>query len=377
MSASLLIVAGELSGDLHAAALMAALRERLGTLDAWGVGGDRLAAQGVRLMAHVRDTAVMGFVEVVRHLGFFLRLRRTLLDEARRRRPDLAVLVDYPGFNLRLARDLHRLGVRVVYFICPQVWAWHRSRIPAMARCVDRLIAIFPFEPEVFRGTGLRVDFVGHPFVDQLAPMLDAPPAEDIWPGGKPRIALLPGSRRQEIRRILPPMLDAAELVRRQRPSAAFVAAAAEPALLDLLAPHAERHRMSVVVGRAREILRSADAAWVTSGTATVEAALLRCPQVIVYRAHPLSYQIGRRLVRVPFIGMANLIAGERVCPELIQHDATPDALTAAIHPLLDDGPERRAMLAGYDRIRERLGPPGAVARAAAIVAEELAAASR
>ncbi len=377
MSPSLLIVAGELSGDLHAAALLSALRERLGALDAWGVGGDRMAAQGVRLIAHVRDTAVMGFVEVVRHLGFFLRLRRAVAIEVRHRRPDLAVLVDYPGFNLRLARDLHGLGVRVVYFICPQVWAWHRSRIPAMARCVDRLIAIFPFEPEVFRGTGLRVDFVGHPFVDQLAPMLDAAPAGDIWPGGAPRIALLPGSRRQEIRRILPPMLEAAELVRRDRPAAAFLVAAAEPALLDLLGPAAERHRIKVVAGRTREILRSADAAWVTSGTATVEAALLRCPQVIVYRAHPLSYQIGRRLVRVPFIGMANLIAGERVCTELIQHEATPDALAAAIRPLLDDGPERRAMLSGYDRIRERLGPPGAVGRAAAIVAEELASVSR
>ncbi len=366
------MVAGELSGDLHAAALLAALREQYGALEAWGVGGDRMAAQGVRLLAHVRDTAIMGFVEVVRHLGFFLRLRRTVLDEVRRRRPNLAVLVDYPGFNLRLARDLHRLGVRVVYFICPQVWAWHRSRIPAMARCVDRLIAIFPFEPEVFRGTGLRVDFVGHPFVDQLVPLLDAPPPVDLWPPGTPRVALLPGSRRQEIRRILPPMLGAAELVRRCWPDAAVLIAAAEPALLDLLGPSAQPHGVAIVAGRTRDILRSADAAWVASGTATVEAALLRCPQVIVYRAHPLSYQIGRRLVRVPFIGMANLIAGERVCAERIQHEATPDALAAAIHPLLEDGPVRRAMLAGYDRIRERLGPPGAVARAAAIVAEEL-----
>ncbi len=376
MSASLLIVAGELSGDLHAATLLRALRTQAGHLDAWGVGGDRMAAEGVRLFAHVRETAVMGFVEVIRHIGFFVRLRRRLLDEITRRRPDLAVLVDYPGFNLRLARDLHCRGVRVVYYICPQVWAWHRSRIPAMVRCVHRLISIFPFEPEVFRGTGLRVDFVGHPFVDQLVPLLDAPPPTDLWPAGTPRVALLPGSRRQEIRRILPTMLEAAVRLRERRPEASFLVAAAEPSLLDLLGPSAKRCAVEVAVGRTREILRSADAAWVASGTATVEAALLRCPQVIVYRAHPLSYQIGRRVVRVPFIGMANLIAGQRVCLELIQHAATPRALVTALEPLLDPGPERTAMLAGYDHIRERLGPPGASERAAALIAEELAASS-
>ncbi|MCX7817689.1 MAG: lipid-A-disaccharide synthase [Kiritimatiellae bacterium] len=372
MNASLLVVAGEMSGDLHAASLLRALRARCEPLDVWGVGGDALAHEGVRLLAHVRDTAVMGFVEVLRHLRFFVRLHRRILAEVERRPPQLAMLVDYPGFNLRLARDLRRRGIRIVYFICPQVWAWHRSRIPMMARRVHRLIAIFPFEPDVFRGTGLRVDFVGHPLVDQLRPLITAPPPPDLWPPGSPRVALLPGSRRQEISRILPCLAAAAKSLREQRRGTAFLIAAADSAAHALIRPLADATNLPVAIGRARDILRSADAAWVASGTATVEAALLGCPQVIVYRAHPLSYAIGRRLVRVRYIGMANLIAGEQVCPELIQHQATPAALTAAILPLIEESAARRDMLVGYERIREQLGPPGAAERAAAIVADEL-----
>lgn len=377
MSPSLLVVAGEMSGDVHAAGLLGELRRQFEPLEAWGIGGDHLAAEGVHLLAHIRDTAVMGFVEVARHLRFFGRLFRTVLLEVERRRPTLALLVDYPGFNLRLAPFLHRRGVRVVYFICPQVWAWHRARIPAMARSVDRLIVIFPFEPDVFHGTGLRVDFVGHPLIDQLAPMTFMAPPSDLWSSGAPRVALLPGSRRQEIRRILPPLLAATDRLRSRRPTTAFLIAAADAAASDIIEPMARSFGLPVVVRRARDVLWSADAAWVASGTATLEAALLRCPQVIVYRAHPISYHIGRHLIRVPFIGMPNLIAGERLCPELIQQQASPEALTATLEPLLDEGPSRRAMLSGYDRIRERLGPPGAVSRAAAIVAEELMAAVR
>lgn len=375
MRPSVLIVAGELSGDHHASALARALRDDGVDMDLWGVGGDGLRAEGARLLFDVRQTAVMGFVEVVRHLGFFRRMWRDLLKEVDRHRPDLAILVDYPGFNLRLAAALKRRGIRVLYYICPQVWAWHRSRMADMARDVDRLISIFPFEAAEFRGTGLRVDFVGHPFVDEIE--RDGGGRNDVpWPAGAPRIALLPGSRRQEIRRIFPVMLGAAETIRRTHPDASFVVAAANETAAGLVRPRLTGAAFAVVTERAREVLRSADAAWVASGTATVEAALIGCPQVVVYRAHPVSYWLGRALIRVSHIGMVNLIAASRLCPELIQGDATPARLAAAIAPLTADTPERRAMLEGYRQVQERLGPPGAIRRAAEIARAELASVS-
>lgn len=380
MSPSVLVIAGEVSGDLHAGALAAALRSRGADLALWGIGGDRLRAEGAELLYDVRQTAVMGFVEVLRHLGFFRRVFRRILEEVDRRRPAVAILVDYPGFNLRLAPELRKRGVKVVYYVCPQVWAWHRSRIGSMARTIDRLAVIFPFEVDAFRDTGLRVDYVGHPLVDETAAARRAPPAVLPWQGAGPRIALLPGSRRQEIRRILPALAGAAGEIARRRPDAAFLLAAPSEPVADIargvLAGCSGADRIPIVTGVTREVLRQARAAWVASGTATMEACLMGCPQAVVYRTHPLSYLLGRALIRVPHIGMVNLVAGRGICPELIQHEATPGWLAEAVDPLLDDTPQRAAMLAGYDEVRGKLGGGGAADRAAAIVLEEIAAAT-
>lgn len=379
MSRPVLVVAGEVSGDLHAGALAAALRARGADLALWGIGGDRLRAEGAGLLYDVGQTAVMGFVEVLRHLRFFRRVFRHILDEVDRRRPAVAILVDYPGFNLRLAPELRKRGVRVVYYVCPQVWAWHRSRIGSMARTIDRLAVIFPFEVEAFAGTGLRVDYVGHPLVDETAAALRAPPADLPWSGTGPRVALLPGSRRQEIRRILPVLAGAAAEIARRRPDASFLLAApSEPVAgisRDVLRGVPGAERLPIVTGVTREVLRQAQAAWVASGTATMEACLMGCPQVVVYRTNPLSYHIARQLIRVPHIGMVNLVAGRGICPELIQHEATPGWLAEAIDPLLGDTAQRAAMLLGYAEVRAKLGGGGAADRAAGIVLEELAAA--
>ncbi|MBP7276026.1 MAG: lipid-A-disaccharide synthase [Kiritimatiellae bacterium] len=381
---SVLWVAGEISGDMHAGALLRALRRRGWAAPCWGAGGDALAAGGMDVMFHVRDLAVMGLGEVLRRLPFLRRVRRDLIARANRDRPALAILVDYPGMNLPLAAALRARGVRVVYYICPKVWAWNRARIPRMARALDRLLSIFPFEPEIFRGTGLRVDYVGNPLVEETRQTLAAPPAALPWAGGAEtiRIGILPGSRRQEILRILPALWAAAVRLDRRMPGVSFMLASATPEM-DALARNviarqpASPARWAGVIGQMREVARQSRAAWVTSGTATLETALLGCPLVVVYKTSALTYAVGKRVIRVPYIGLVNLVANAPVCPELIQSAADPDRLADALEPLLPlDSPARAKMLEGYARVRETLGNQAASERAADAVLEEWAAIS-
>lgn len=377
---TLMVVAGEVSGDMHAAAVIRALGRRRRKLDVSGIGGDALASAGADLRYHVRDMAVMGVSEVLRRYGFFRRVFRETLAEAERRRPDAVLLVDYPGFNLRLARRLHAKGIRVIYYVCPQVWAWHRERIPRMAMDIDRLITIFPFEADCFEGTGLRVDFAGHPLVDETRAALAEPPGELPWGtnGNATRVALLPGSRTHEIRRILPVMWNAAVRLAQRRPESTFITAAPTVAQADVVrellakqtAAGPERHH--IVVGRTREVLRQARGAMVASGTATIETALMGCPMVIAYRVAPLTYQVLSRLIHIPHIGMVNIVAGRELCREYVQRQATPRALADGLSPLLEDGPERDAMLAGLADVRAKLGDGNAAERAADVVLAEL-----
>lgn len=366
---NLLVIAGEISGDMHAAAVIAALKQRDANRVVWGIGGDRLQAQGVEVLHHVRDMSVMGLVEVLKRYGFFRRVFHEILREVDRRKPSTALLIDYPGFNLRLAAQLKKRGVRVVYYVCPQVWAWHRSRIPKMARIIDHLLVIFPFEVDVFAGTGLKVDFVGHPLVEEAAKVYDAPPAALPWPGAT-RVALLPGSRRQELERLLPSMLEAAARLEAQRPDAGFLVAAASPDMKKLaeeIIHHAaaKPRALNVIEGQTRQILRQARAAWVASGTATLETALMECPMVVIYRTSPLTYAMGKRLIKIPHIGMVNLLAGRELCPEIIQHAITPERLVDAIAPLLDDTHARAAMIIGLRGVKQSLGTGGAAERVA------------
>ncbi|PYQ55127.1 MAG: lipid-A-disaccharide synthase [Acidobacteria bacterium] len=375
----LLISCGEASGDLYGAELVRHLRERTPDLDVLGLGGDRLQAQGASLFAHVRDLAVVGLLEVVSHLRDLRLVFRRILEEADRRPPDAAVLVDYPDFNLRLARALHRRGIPVIYYVSPQVWAWRRGRVAAIRETVARMLVIFPFEEPLYREAGVPVTFVGHPLVSLVRPAAD--PAAFLREVGldpaRPVVALLPGSRPKEVAHNLPPLAAAVDRVRAARPDAQYLAAVAA-ALPPGLVRDALRDRpVAVVLDRTHEALSAATAAVVASGTATVEAALLGTPMVVVYRLSPWTYRLGRRLVRVPYYAMVNLIAGRRVVPELIQAAFTPEGVAAELLPLLDETPSRQAMKAGLAEVREKLGRAGASARAADEIAPFLIAKKR
>ncbi len=370
-----MIVAGEVSGDMHAARLVQAVKRRLPDASFFGTGGSSMRAEGVEILQDIKEMAVMGFSEVARRYFFFRALFARLLKTAGERRPDAVILVDYPGFNLRLAKKLHAMKIKTIYYICPQVWAWNRKRIPEMAANLDRLLTIFPFEGGHFEGTGLKTDFVGHPLVEETDKALAAEPSELSWDSGK-RVALLPGSRKHEIDRILPVLLETAESIKTLAPDACFIIAASSGStaeyIMERLPNGTPPAATRVVAGQTREILRQANAAVVASGTATVETALMGCPMVVVYKVSLLTYWICRALIKIDNIGMVNIIAGKTICPEFVQFDARPDKIAESIAALITDTPERRSMLKELAAVRESLGTGNVEDRAAAAICDEL-----
>jgi lipid-A-disaccharide synthase len=371
----LLVSCGEPSGDLYAAELVAQLRRSLPRLDVFGLGGERLEAQGAALRANVRDLAVVGLFEVVAHLGRLRRVLRDLLAEVDRGRPQAAVLVDYGGFNLRLAAALRRRGIPVVYYVSPQVWAWRRGRVRHIRRTVSRMLVIFPFEEPLYRAAGVPVRFVGHPLVDLAAA---APDREAFLAGqgldpDRPVLAVLPGSRPREIAHNLPPIVDALRRLRSARPEVQFLVAVAPSIDPDSLRAALAGIPVRLAAGVTHAALGACTAAIVASGTATVEAALLGAPMVVVYRLSALTYHLGRRFVNVPHYAMANLIAGRRLVPELIQAEFTGVRVAAETLRLLEDEDARRRMKDGLAEVRAKLGGPGASARAAGEVLTMLA----
>lgn len=373
---NLLVIAGEDSGDMHAADVIRELKAKRPDVTFWGIGGDKLRAKGVELLHDTREMDVLGIVEVLKRYPFFKRTFNEVVAEAETRKPDAALLVDYPGFNLRLAKELKKRGIKVLYYVCPQVWAWNRGRIPKMAEIIDRLMVIFPFEVDVFKDVDLKVDFVGHPMVDELREFRSAEPAPLPW-NGKKKIALLPGSRKQEIVHILPRLLETACLMEPSRPDLSFLIPVPERrlALVESILHKAQKapRNLSVVAGQAREVLKQADAALVASGTATLEAALLRCPTVLVYRGSFTNYLFARALIRIPWLGIANIVSGREIMPERLQFDMTPLKLAAAIDPLMNDTPARQAMLENFQTLENLLGQGGPAGRVAAIIDGELA----
>ncbi len=340
----------------------------------FGLGGDRLQDAGGRLVAHVRDLAVVGLLEVLKHLRRLRGVFRTVLGEVERERPAVAVLVDYAEFNLQLASELKSRGVPVVYYVSPQVWAWRRGRIRAIRERVTRMVVIFPFEEPLYRQAGVPVTFVGHPLVDLARPAEDHATflaAQGLDPA-RPVLAVLPGSRPQEVAHNLPPIAGALRRLRERRVDWQFALAVApslDPRLLDR-----DLDGLSVtrVAGRTHALLSASSAGIVASGTATVEAALMDLPSVVVYRLSPLTYAFGRPFVRVPHYAMANLIAGREVFKELIQRDFRPESVAREVLSLVEDPARRGDVKRGLELIRGRLGPPGASGRAAAVVAEVL-----
>lgn len=362
MSRRVYIIAGEASGDLHAANLVKALRRDHPEVALRGWGGDRMADAGVEVVKHIRELAFMGFAEVLLNLRTILGNIAACKADIAAWRPDALVLVDYPGFNLRIATYARTLGIPVLYYISPQVWAWKAGRVKRIRRDVTGMCVILPFERAWYAERGMDVTFVGHPLLDAIAEEEARPAAPVPGTDGRPVIALLPGSRRQEVERMLPVMLEAAAGVKDHQ-----CVVAAAPALDDAVyAPFLAGRPALVVRDRTYALLRQARAALVTSGTATLETALFGVPEVVCYGGSAVNVWLARRLVKVPFISLVNLIMDRAVVREMIQQDLTPEALGAELERLLHDAPYRAAMQADLALLRERLGGPGASARTAA-----------
>ncbi len=372
----IMLVAGEASGDQHAARLVKALQERLPQAEFYGIGGEALARQGMGLACHVEDLAVIGLTEVFHKVPAIWRALRALWRYLRDARPDLVILVDFPDFNFLVLRLAKHFQVPVMYYISPQVWAWRRGRVKTIARLVDRMVVIFPFEEAFYRQHGVAVTYVGHPLLETF-PVLPSRPqlrARFGLQAGDLAVALLPGSRAGEISQLLPDMLASAAQLREKLSQCRFLlplAATAPAALVERLVSDATVP-VAIHQGQTYEIMAAADLALVASGTATLETALLGTPMVIVYRLSSLTYYIGRLLIRVPHIGMVNLLAEEGLFPELIQHDVTPARITNTIMRLIHDPEQLARISAGLKRIRYRLGGEGASTRAAAVALDLL-----
>ena len=373
------MIAGEASGDLHGAALVQALQSSGRPLEFFGLGGQRMAEGGVE-MVYPPPLSVVGFTEVLAKIVHIARAYGRVKQALVRRRADLLILIDYPDLNLRLARFARARKIPVLFYISPQVWAWRSGRVKTIARSVDRLAVILPFEEEFYRTRGVRVEFVGHPLLDTLGDRLpvqilrpDANGRDRPW-----RIGLLPGSRPAEVRKILPILLETARRLQEKSPQPIHFLLPVAPTLearevRDQAASGGPGLSLRFLTGPSRDSWKDCDLALVASGTVTLEAALAGVPTIIVYKVSPLNYWIAKRLVKVPYIGLVNWIAGKKICPEFIQDQATPKALTDCALRLLTDGEFRISLQQELAQVRKKLGGPGASRRVAQIAWELMA----
>lgn len=361
-------IAGEASGDLHASNLIREIKKLDSKADIRAWGGDLMENQGVKIVKHYRDLAFMGFAEVIMNLRTILRN----LDECKKDilafRPDVLILIDYPGFNLRIAKFAHQNGMLVHYYISPQIWAWKRSRVHTIRRVVDKMMVILPFEKDFYQQYGMDVDFVGHPLLDAI----ESSTSDDNFIKQnqlkeKPIIALLPGSRKQEISQMLQTMLEMVSLF----PDHQFVIAGApsiESAYYNKLIANKE---VKIIYGKTYDLLRHSIAAIVTSGTATLETALFGVPEVVCYKGNFVSYEIAKRIIHIKYISLVNLIMDQKVVTELIQNKFNKNNLKAELHALIFNEEKQEKLARNYTELKERLGGKGASAKAAALVVAE------
>jgi lipid-A-disaccharide synthase len=361
-----MMIAGEASGDLHGSGVVRELKRLQPDVEVFGIGGDKMRQQGMELVYHIRELSFMGFVEVVKHLPLIRSVERTLTQLLLLKRPDVVVLIDYPGFNLRFAKKAKQAGIKVLYYISPQVWAWHRSRVKSMKPVVDKMLVIFPFEEEFYREEGIDVEFVGHPLLEVLETGLDRKGffrRFDLT-AGKKLLALIPGSRMQEIHMIFPVMLEAARRI--ARTSDMEVAISVAPTLDEkLFRTFYNIDGFHLVKGATYELMEHADFALVTSGTATLETAYFGTPMFVLYRTSWFTYLIGRLLVRVKNIGLVNIVAGRKIVPEYIQHEATAERIAGDALVFLSDEEKIQKMKEDLSVVKGRLGSAGASQRVA------------
>ena len=364
---SILIVAGETSGDIHAAKLVAEMKKIEPNLSFFGIGGNRMADEGVEILTHIDEMSFMGFIEVIKHIPRIKRVMDRLKSEVSDRKAPLAILVDYPGFNLRLAKRLKSADFspqpKVFYYISPQVWAWGAERIPKMAEIIDLMAGIFPFEEETYAGSGLNFHFVGHPLLDEMDSFVTK---EEFFTkhGLNPEIsliALLPGSRTQEVSRILPPMIDTVEIIGKKY-ECQFAVGASDSVKQSLY----DSFTQGIIVRNdTRNLMKHSTLVITASGTATLETAIAGTPMVVVYKMHPLNFMIGKRLVKLQNIALVNLVAGEEIVPELIQNEVVPSKIAYEAFRILSNRQIQDEMQGKLAEVKRKLGEPGASRRAA------------
>jgi lipid-A-disaccharide synthase len=368
----IMIVAGEASGDIYGAGLIKAVHAIDPTFRFFGIGGARMREAGAETMADSADMAVVGLVEVLKHFDViapaFLTLKRILQNDP----PDLLILIDYPGFNLRLAKVAKQAGVKVLYYISPQIWAWRQGRVKKIKQLVDHMAVILPFEAPLYEKAGVPVSFVGHPMADRVKTELSHAEAANSFglDPSRPIVGLFPGSRRSEVSRLLPVILDAAQLLQLQFPDVQFVLPLASTLSDADLAPYLVGHQLSITTTRERihDLIKACDAVIAVSGTVTLEIALVGTPLVIIYKLAALTYQLAVRLVKVDHIGLCNIVAGETVARELIQDDASPQRIAQEIGRILSDAPYADELKMKLSGVRERLGGGGSDQKMAALV---------
>ena len=376
----IMVCAGEVSGELYAANIMREIKRELAgayNIEFFGIGGDKMIAEGAEIIAHVSKTGVMGLWEVLKHARFFTKLKKQLQEMIDTRKPDILFTVDYPGMNMRIAEYAHEKGIRTIHFICPQVWAWHQERIPKIARIFDHLITIFPFEPKLFEGTKLDCQFLGHPMVDVIEQTKREPAPELPWGAGN-RIALFPGSRRNEIARLLPDILKAAVLAEKEVGECSFIIPTPTEQIDKLVRAQLAKckivpKQLALCPGNSRHVLQQSTAAIIKSGTSTLEAALMGCPHIVVYRVSKLSGIILRRMIKgVKNVGIVNIVAGREITPELLQEAVTPERMASELVPLIKQGAARDAQLAELQKVCDSLGSEGAIVRTGKFIAHQL-----
>ena len=366
-----MIIAGEASGDLHGASLVREALKMDPSLAFFGIGGSRMREAGVDILVDAAEIAVVGLVEVISHFSVisdaFCRMKKILKSEP----PDLLILIDYPDFNLLLAKVAKSANVKILYYISPQVWAWRVGRVKKIGRVVDHMAVVFPFEVPFYEKEGVPVSFVGHPLVDSVCPTMTRTEAQRIFALDPERktVGLFPGSRKQEIRNLFPVILESAELLRKQFPDVQFILPlAASLRRIDIDAMlSASGLDIIVVEGMGYDVMQVCDAIVTVSGTVTLEIAMIGVPMVIIYKVSPISYMIGKRLIRVDHIGICNIVAGERIVRELIQHDAIPEKIVEELARILTDGEYADSIKDKLGRVRLKLGKGGSSAAVAEI----------
>ncbi len=375
-SKKILIIAGEASGDLHGSSLVKELKKTNSNLETFGIGGDRMKSQGMELIFHIDKLSFMGFFEVIKNLSFVRRVMKTMVSMTETRRPHLSILIDYPGFNLRFAKKVKKLGIPVVYYISPQVWAWGGNRVKKMKNLIDKMVVIFPFEKEIYRKFNIDCEFVGHPLLEVTRPILSLEDFQKKFGIRKNDVVvgLLPGSRWQEVEKILPIMLESCKLLK--------------PRIKNLkvllgLAPTIKKEKIenlqNLDVSQARivenltyDLMKHSDLLLIASGSATLECAILGTPFLVLYKTSLWTYLLAKSLISIPNIALANVVAGKRIVPEFIQSQAIPHRIAEEMYEILTDRERYKSIQNELKKVKEKLGEDGASKKAAQIVTEML-----